>query len=236
MYKLTELTAQRKQHLLLYGLLLLWCSLTVLYGAQLAADGLSIRQWQWANIAWLLLPVPLVWLQAQAGLPGWLQAPLRLRLWWPLLIGIGFGLLDVWIVGFVLRSEPYTSLPPFLQPFPYSIFLYGSGAIEIELFYRLVPLTIFMLLGALAARGRYASWFFWAGAVLIALREPLEQWPDGATWFVAYAFVSGFGMNFLQAIFFRRAGFLASLTLRMGHYLCWHILFGIWVQYVMLAA
>ena len=47
-----------------------------------------------------------------------------------------------------------------------------------------------------------------------------------------YAFLSGFLMNYIQASYYLKAGFLSSLTLRLGHYLFWHIILGIYVQYV----
>jgi hypothetical protein len=59
--------------------------------------------------------------------------------------------------------------------------------------------------------------------------------PSGETWFVTYALISGFAMNFLQAIYFKKAGFIANLSLRLGHYLIWHILLGIYVEWIELS-
>jgi hypothetical protein len=70
---------------------------------------------------------------------------------------------------------------------------------------------------------------------LTSIREPLEQLPDGEYWFVGYSLITGLLMNYYQAVYFKKAGFLASLTVRLGHYLFWHILLGIYVQYVELA-
>jgi hypothetical protein len=39
-------------------------------------------------------------------------------------------------------------------------------------------------------------------------------------------------MNFLQAIHYRKAAFLATLSLRLGHYLLWHVLLGVYVENV----
>lgn len=39
-------------------------------------------------------------------------------------------------------------------------------------------------------------------------------------------------MNFLQAIHYRKAEFLATLSLRLGHYLLWHVLLGVYVENV----
>lgn len=35
------------------------------------------------------------------------------------------------------------------------------------------------------------------------------------------ALISGFAMNFLQAFYFKKAGFLASITIRLDPYLIW---------------
>jgi hypothetical protein len=130
-----------------------------------------------------------------------------------------------------MHPEPYPELPPFLQPFPYSIFLYFSGAFEIEVFYRLIPLTLVLLVGKWFAGGKYWNAFSWTAIVLTSLREPLEQLPNEEAWFVVYSLVTGFLMNFLQGIEFRKSGFLASLTVRLGHYVFWHILLGVYVEY-----
>ncbi len=88
-----------------------------------------------------------------------------------------------------------------------------------------------MLLGTYHKKGRYLDYFFWTGAILTSLREPLEQHGDDTILVVLYALITGFFMNLLQAVYFRRAGFLASLTLRLGHYLIWHILLGVYLEY-----
>lgn len=78
---------------------------------------------------------------------------------------------------------------------------------------------------------RYSNQAFWIIAILTSLREPLEQWPSGPSWFVVYSLVTGFAMNFLQAWYCRKEGFLASLSVRWGHYLIWHILNGMVIEY-----
>jgi len=37
------------------------------------------------------------------------------------------------------------------------------------------------------------------------------------------AFAHGFALNFAQATLFRRYGFVASIVLRLGFYLVWHV-------------
>lgn len=227
-----------KQNILMYAIFLLIASIGILYAHELENSLRELRVWQWENILWLGLGIPFLFLQTSANLPNFLQPGIsnKIRLLQPIFIGAIFGILDIIVIKLIQHPEPYTALPPFLQPFPYSLFLYFSGALEIEVFYRLIPLTIFLLIGNKLAKGRYFNYFLWTGLVLTSIREPLEQFPSGEIWYNCYAFLTGFLMNYLQAIYFRKAGFIASLTLRLGHYLFWHILLGIYVQYVELAS
>jgi hypothetical protein len=55
--------------------------------------------------------------------------------------------------------------------------------------------------------------------------------PNGSNWFICYSLLTGFLMNYLQAIYYKKAGFLTTLMLRLGHYIFWHILLGVYVQY-----
>ncbi len=225
------------KNLYTYAALLAFAAVGSYYGHVLATTYPNIRVWDIGNFALLLLGVPFLWLQSGAHLPNFWQKdiPSRYRIFFPLGVGLFFGLLDVMVFKLILHPEPYPELPPFLQPFPYSIFLYLSGAFEVEVFYRLIPITLVLLWGAHFKKGRYIDTFFWAAAILTSLREPLEQLSGGHWALLLYAFLSGFFMNLLQAIFYRKAGFLASISVRLGHYLLWHILLGVYVEFVELA-
>jgi hypothetical protein len=232
------LSKDKTKSLLVFLLLLFIACITVIWGKDLALKQNNIRVWDWLNVAVLFTGIPFILLQKEACLPEVLQSSIttKQRFFQPLLIGLFFGILDLIVIKLILHPQPYDSLPPFLQPFPYSIFLFTSGSFEIEIFYRLIPITIFLLLGRWIFNRKYSSIIFWTAAILTSVREVIEQWPSGATWFIAYATISGFMMNLFQAIYFRNAGFLASLSVRWGHYLVWHILLGIYVQYWELAA
>lgn len=224
---------QTKINLTIYSVFILITIIGSIYGNAIRYDYTYLRVWDYLNIVILLLGIPFLFLQTQAKIPNFFEATIsnKQRFLIPVLIGAVFGILDVIVFKLILHPEPYSELPPFLQPFPYSCFLYFSGALEIEIFYRLIPLTIILLLGRWFANGKYFNTFFWTAAVLTSLREPLEQLPDGAIALVIYSLLTGFLMNFLQAIFYKKSGFLASLTIRLGHYLFWHILLGIYVEY-----
>lgn len=223
-----------KKSLLTYALFLAVCVLGILWGNYLATPYPFLRVWNWELILLMLVGFPFLFLQKQTGIPEFWEdnIPNKTRIWIPALIGIGFGILDVVIIKGFLHPEPYTELPPFLQPFPYSIFLYFSGAFEVEVFYRLIPIVLGLYIVSKIKNGRFQNRAFWFIAILTSLREPLEQIPSGSTWFIAYALASGFAMNLIQAIHFKKSGFLSNLSLRLGHYLIWHIALGIYVEFL----
>jgi hypothetical protein len=223
----------QKTNVAIYLAFLIIAAIGIIYGKAIYSDHSFLRVWEYQNLLLMLLGVPFLFLQTRANLPNFVEKEIsnQQRITTPLLIGAVFGILDIFVIKILMHPEPYSELPPFLQPFPYSIFLYFSGAFEIEVFYRLIPLTLLLLLGKRLWSGKHFNFFLWGALILTAIREPLEQLPSGDFRFVTYALLSGFLMNFIQGIYFKKAGFLASLNLRLGHYLFWHILLGIYVQY-----
>ncbi len=223
-----------KQNIFIYSLFLSITLIGIIYGNVIKSSYSGLRIWQLENILILCLAIPFLFLQKMAGLPNFFDNynSNKVRLLQPILIGAIFGILDIIVIKIIQHPQPYSELPPFLQPFPYSLFLYFSGALEIEVFYRLIPITIILIIGNKLADGKYQSYFIWIALIATSIREPLEQFPTGEIWFMIYAFLSGFLMNYIQASYYLKAGFLSSLTLRLGHYLFWHIILGIYVQYV----
>ena len=232
----TELYSQKeiKYNLIIYSVFIIVAFIGILYGNAIKHSYTFLRVWDYTNILLLFLGFPFLFLQTKVNLPNlWdVKISIKQRLIIPALIGVIFGILDIIVIKIILHPEPYSELPPFLQPFPYSCFLYLSGAFEIEIFYRLIPLSLILLLGKWYANGKYLNAFFWIGAVLTSLREPLEQIPNEGVIFIIYSLLTGFLMNFIQAVYYRKSGFLASLSVRLGHYLFWHILLGIYVEYI----
>jgi hypothetical protein len=221
-----------KKNLFIASLLLLIPAMTIYYGQALSQEASGLRLWDWSNLLWLLPLIPLSAVQSKAGLPDIVNTDYSARKTYQkvFLWGLAFGIADVLVIKTLMHPQPYTSLPPFLQPFPYSIFLYCSGALEIELWYRMIPMTILLFIGRKWIAHKWQHHFFILIAIFTALREPLEQWPNGNWWFIVYAFTTAFAMNFLQAWYYKKAGFLASWILRLGHYCIWHILLGIYVE------
>jgi hypothetical protein len=222
-----------RSNLVIYFIFLLIAIAGIFYGHAIEKDYSFMRIWNFNNILIMCIGIPFLFLQRKAGLPDFLeQQQNRKRFLYPLLFGIAFGLADLLIFKVILHPEPYKELPPFTQPFPYSLLLYFSGAFEVEVFYRMIPLTLILLAGKWFKKGTYYMIFFWSAAVLTAMREPLEQLPDGNFMIIIYSLLTGFLMNFVQAVYYRKSGFLASLSIRLGHYLIWHILLGIYIQFI----
>jgi hypothetical protein len=221
-----------RRNIITYTVFLCIAGIGIYYGQAVELHHPSLRVWEITNLLIVRSGLPFLFFQQKAGLPDFWQNDIaqKDRILYPVLIGMVFGLLDILVFQVMLYPEPYTELPPFLQPFPYSVFLYFSGALEVEVFYRLIPLTLLLLWGSRFQAGKYYTVIFWIGAILTALREPLEQLPDGNLTLTMYSLITGFLMNFLQAIWYKRSGFLASLFIRLGHYLLWHISLGIYVE------
>ena len=222
-----------KQNIIIYSLFILIAISGIYFGQANISKYDNLRIWQFENVLILLIGIPFLFLQNKAGMPDFVEDSIhnKKRILEPLIIGAVFGLLDIIVIKIIQHPEPFTELPPFLQPFPYSLFLYFSGALEIEIFYRLIPMTTILLIGQWISKGKFFSYFLWSAILLTSLREPLEQMPSGTTLFICYSLITGFFMNLLQAIYYKNAGFLASLHLRLGHYIFWHILLGVYVEY-----
>jgi len=213
--------------------LLLLVITTIIYGNTIVLSKPNIRLWNWNNLLFILPLLPLLMMQEKASLPsvdtinkkpnGWLST---------LGVGMIFGLLDLIVVKLIMHPEPFSEMPPFLQPFPYSIFLYSSGALEVELYYRMIPLTVVLLINQFLFKGKYRNGLIVMLAIITSLIEPIQQFPSGALWFVIYATVSGIAMNAWQFKSYLKYGFLASLAVRLGHYLVWHILLGLFVEFI----
>lgn len=215
----------------LYAAFILLTVVTALVGSTLTAP--AIRLFGVDGVLLVALGGLGIWLAPRTGFADLLDA--RVSGWQrfgrPLLIGLAFGLADLLLYKLVMHPEPVTSLTPFMQPFPYSILLYGSGALYTDCLYRLIPIPLLMwLIGRFLLHDQKNERLFWVLAGLTSLVEPLEQLITDSPGLIIYSFGTGYAMNLLQAIFFRRYGFLAGLSIRLGHYALWHVGFGLAVE------
>lgn len=219
---------------LIYFSFIIFASIGIIYGRSLNYP--DLRLWEFENILLISIGIPFLFLLPKANLKfiGGDQLTAKQEIFIPASIGVIFGLLDLLVIEFILPHARHTSLPPYTQPFPYSVFLYFSGALEIELFYRMIPIAVVLFLFNKFKKGKYYNQAFFVIAILTSLREPLEQMPGGPGWFIVYSLITGFAMNYLQAYFFKTQSFISSLSIRLGHYLIWHILNGVFIEYYLL--
>ncbi|WP_194778436.1 hypothetical protein [Pararhodonellum marinum] len=199
-------------------------------------DGVRfIRVIGWFDFLWLGLGWLFAHLQAKAGLPEILGTVKQWKKWMlPFTIGVAFAILDVWVIEGMLRNEAHTTLPPYTQPFPYSILLYFAGGLHMEIVYKLIPLTAFLLIIERFVHSGVKKYLIFLIVFLLSIWEPLEQMPLEPKMFIAYSLLSGFAFNFIQLYFFRKWGWIYSLICRLGLYLVWHVLLGVWIEFFQL--
>jgi hypothetical protein len=181
-----------------------------------------------------------IWCSHRTGFPAAWDERLspKYRFLVPALIGIGFGILASAFDTLTGASKILEAAlgQPFNVAFPGSLLVYSSGAVTMELIFRLflVPVLLWVISG-LILKGRRQSQVFWALAALSSLLEPgvLQGVPllilsKGAITLPVFAgyFVQSYALNFTQAVFFRKYGFLASIVVRFAYYAIWHVIYG----------
>jgi hypothetical protein len=177
-----------------------------------------------------------IWCAHRTGFPAaWDErVTTRQRLLIPTLIGLGFGIGYIGLeqvnqgIPLFLRL---TGLPTFNAPLPGSLLFYAGGAVIVEVIYRLLPIPLLMwLISNLLLRGRGQAATFWVLALLTSALEPLSQdliaLRAGAVIVAITQFAAHYAFNLIQAVLFRRSGFLAAIIVRMAFYLVWHIIYG----------
>jgi hypothetical protein len=94
----------------------------------------------------------------------------RQRFTIPILVGIGFAIVEVGMDALSILPETLTS------EFPLSIPVYLSGGILSEILLHLIPAVLLLwFIGCVILRGKWTTQVFWVIAVLIALQEPPNQ-------------------------------------------------------------
>lgn len=174
-----------------------------------------------------------VWLSMHTGFPNAWDARVsnKQRLFIPIVTGLLLG-------SFFLATDLITDMSRLQQEhlniettdvaFPASIFVYSAAAIFVEVVYRL--LTIPLLLGMISIFVRSQSArekVFWMLGILTSIIEPLTN--TAASQFLAplaltFVLVQAFAANFLQAAFFRKYGFVASILFRVTFYIPVHVI------------
>jgi hypothetical protein len=174
-----------------------------------------------------------VWFASRTGFPEtWDPAlPLRDRALLPVLTGLILGAIALVVdalTGWTTLVAQQLHLPSIHIAFPASLFIYTGGALIVNILYYLVPIPLLLWLAQLVMRGRWPTQTFWLVGALVALIEPLSQdlGLAGHPGIVAATFAQDYALNLAQVATFRRAGFGASVLLRVTFYLIWHALWG----------
>jgi len=174
-----------------------------------------------------------VWLSMRTGFPNAWDARVsnKQRLMMPIITGLLLGSLFLatdLITGMSRLQQEQLNIKSTDVAFPASIFVYSAAAIFVEVVYRL--LTIPLLLGMISIFVRSQSArekVFWMLAILTSIIEPLTN--TAASQFLAplaltFVLVQSFSANFLQAVFFRKYGFVAAILLRVAFYIPTHVI------------
>jgi hypothetical protein len=160
----------------------------------------------------------------------------------PLFVGGGIGtlasLIDLMTKGTQFLAENM-GVSSFNTDFPVSLFIYTSGTVLIEAIFRLFLFPVLLwLISYVVFKKRWQEQIFWVLAILLSLLEPLGQllgqmtpkvMEDFGQFFVILflpMLATNYPMGVAQAYVFRKYGFLASFTLRIGYYIIWHIVYG----------
>lgn len=210
------------------GILMFFCLLVLWLNYQPVQ---FIRPEQQALLSWpiVLMTVAMgltgYFLSRRTNIPDLLDENVRTkcRFIMPALIGIGFGVVLVLLdVTFKLPADLNIA-------WPYSVPYYLQGAIfsDIQHFFPLVFLV--WLVSGLIMKDRWQDQTYWTAAVLISLVEPMQMalvTPQAIDLFRVILIVYIFSVNFMQTVCLKRAGFLSMLSLRLGQYLVWHIIWG----------
>ena len=146
----------------------------------------------------------------------------------PFLIGLGFGVLS--IIFDLLQPLGEGSL----VKFPASLVAYPLAGILEEIIFRLfLTTTIVWIISEMLLRGRWQEVVFWGTSIFLGIFYTLSQINiyyslmgtlDLLT--VAQFFIMIAANFIVAALLYRKFGFLAALSMRMGDYLIWHILWG----------
>ncbi len=218
----TTADTSTRTYLVLVGVLVICRLLFALRPAVAAAQQQFYFEWPM-----LILAVVAGWLGFKSapayGLPDfWDQSVSQWqRFGIPILLGLGTGALTI-------LQDVLQPMPPLHVPWPDSIPFYLYGGLWIELMARLGLIPCLMwLIGGILFRGKWNDRVFWGVAILTSLVEPLSQLTAyGALGVSLLGAGEMFLFEMVKAYLFKRAGFLAPLSMRLSHYLIWHIVWG----------
>lgn len=221
-------SSSRKTSLILYATLVLWAAAVAATSQAISSS--PVREIAWPQVILAALGLPAILLLRKAKLPElWNQAGPKRILAIPFLVGLAFGGINVICIEWLMPVDRDGPMPPFLQPFPWSVALFSAGAVVMEAMFCLIPLPLVTAALLRVSRSPAANWPFLTAAALVVSAQTLivfQELPSQIR--ILALFLAALAL--IQVIFFRRYGYLASLSTRLGHYAVWHIGFGLWFQ------
>jgi hypothetical protein len=151
----------------------------------------------------------------------------------PLVIGSALGVLYVIgdsVTGYSQITAARMHMATIHIAWPMSVPIYFGGAILVSILYFLVLLPpVHWLVCRLLLKGRGDALVYWMAAIPLALVEPLTQGDLSEVQRLGQTalpnLLGDLAMNFGQVWFFRRAGFIACIAVRIGFYAVWHIVY-----------
>jgi membrane protease YdiL (CAAX protease family) len=180
-------------------------------------------------VIWLLGWVG-VYLAPGTGFAGMWQKGIsnRKRFLEPALVGVSIGILSV-ILDLIQPqvSQEMIGLPASLVAYPL------AGIIEEIVFRLFLTTTMVWILSNMLLRGNWQEAVFWVVNIFLGVFYTLSQLNQYESIFspvnlltLAHFFVMIALYFILAAFYYRRYGFLAAISMSMGNYLVWHILWG----------
>jgi len=218
----------RKTSLAIYSALVLWTAAVAVMSP--SSPSSVLREIAWPQVAVAALGFLGVMLLRKASLPDlWNAAGPKRILALPFLVGAMFGCINVICMQWLMPVEHGAPMPPFLQPFPWSLAVFSAGAVVMEAMFCLIPLPLVTAGLRRISRSTSANGpFLIAGGLVVSAQTFVlfQEVPSQVRILVLFLA----GLSLVQVILFRRFGYLASLSTRLGHYAVWHIGFGLWFQ------
>jgi hypothetical protein len=203
--------------------------INLFHSGQTASQIINLTDTLSIGVIWLIGWVG-VYLAPGTGFTGMWQRDIsqRKRFLEPALVGAGIGILSV-ILDLIqpLASEELVGIPASLVAYPL------AGIIEEIVFRLFLTTTLVWIISNMLLRGNWQELVFWAVNVFLGVFYTLSQLTQYDNLFAsvnlltaAHFFVMIALYFILAAFYYRRYGFLAAISMSMGNFLVWHILWG----------
>jgi membrane protease YdiL (CAAX protease family) len=203
--------------------------ISVFPSGQTASQIINLTDTLSIAVIWLLGWVG-VYLAPGTGFAGMWQKGIsnRKRFLEPALVGAAIGILSV-ILDIIQPqvSQEMIGLPASLVAYPL------AGIIEEIVFRLFLTTTMVWIFSNMLLRGNWQEAVFWVVNIFLGVFYTLSQLNQYESIFspvnlltLAHFFVMIALYFILAAFYYRRYGFLAAISMSMGNYLVWHILWG----------